>query len=64
MANATVEAEQEMFNEEKFENIYVVHKTYDHSKNVNYHVKEVQNYTLKEEKLFKKTIVIAGKKKK
>ena len=32
IANVAVEAEQEMFNEGKFENIDVVHKTYDHSK--------------------------------
>ena len=54
IANATVEAEQEIFNEWKFENIDVVHKTYDHSTNVNYHVKGIQNDTLKEEKLLKK----------
>ena len=54
MANAAVEAEQEIFNKGTFEYIDVVDKTYDHSKNVNYHVKEVQNDTLKEEKLFKK----------
>ena len=54
MANTAVEAEQEIFDEGKFKNIDVVHKTYDHSKNVNYHVKEVKNDTLKEEKLFKK----------
>ena len=54
MANAAVEAEQEIFNEGKFENIDVVHNTYDHTKTVNYHLKEVQNETLKEEKLFKK----------
>ena len=52
MANATVEAEQEIFNEGKFENIDDVHNTYDHTKTVNYHLKEVQNETLKEEKLF------------
>ena len=54
MANTSVEAEQDIFDEGKFENIYVVHKTYDHSKYVNYHVKEVKNDTLKEEKLLKK----------
>ena len=32
MANAAVEIEQEFFTEGKFENINVVHKTYDHSK--------------------------------
>ena len=64
IANVAVEAEHEMFNEGKFENIDIVHKTYDHSKNVNYHVKEIQNDTLKEEKLLKKTIVITGKEKK
>ena len=65
IANATVEAEQEIFNKGKFEYIDVVDKTYDHSKNVNYHVKEVKNDTLKEKKLLKKkTIVITGKKKK
>ena len=52
MANAAVEAEQEFFNEGKFENIDVVHNTYDHTKTVNYHLKEVQNKTLKEEKYF------------
>ena len=54
IANAAVEADQEIFNKEKFEYIDVVDKTYDHSKNVNYHVKEVKNDTLKEKKLLKK----------
>ena len=58
IANAVVEAEQEIFNKGKFEYIDVVDKSYDHSKNVNYHVKEVQNDTLKEEKLFKKKQLI------
>ena len=39
MANAAVEAKQEIFDEGKFENIDVVDKTYDHSKNVNYYDK-------------------------
>ena len=54
MTKAVVEAEQEMFDEGKFENIDVVNKTYDHSKNINYHDKEVKNDTLKEENSFKK----------
>ena len=53
MTKAAVEAEQEMFGEGKFENIDVVIKTYDHSKTVNYHDKEVKNDKLKEENSFK-----------
>ena len=52
MVNATVEAEQEIFNEGKFENIDIVHNTYDHTKTVNYHLEEVQNETLKEQMLY------------
>ena len=52
MANAAVEAEQEVYNEGKFEDINVVHNKYDHTKNINYHLEEVQNETLKEEILY------------
>ena len=51
-ANAAVEAEQEVYNEGKFEDINVVHNKYDHTKNINYHLEEVQNETLKEEILY------------
>ena len=64
MANAAVESEQEFFNEGKFEYIDVVHNTYDNTKTVNYHLEEVQNETLKEEMLYKKTIDHTGKKRK
>ena len=56
--------EQEIFDEGKFEKIDVVHKTYDHSKNVNYHVKEVKNDTLKKGKLFKKKQLLLQARKK
>ena len=52
-AKATVETEQEIFGEGKFENVDVVIKTYDHSKTINYYDKEVKNNKLKEENLFK-----------
>ena len=53
MTKAAVEAEQEIFGDGTFKNIDVVIKTYDHSKTVNYHDKEVKNDKLKEENLFK-----------
>ena len=56
LKKAAVEAEQEVFGVGKFENIDAVHKTYDHTKTVDYceDEDEVKKDKLNEIILFKK----------